>query len=309
MSRAKISVIVTAYNAEQYILDALDSVVTQDPAPLETLLIDDGSTDGTVALVEQKLPGVKIISQKHAGVAEARNVGLRHARGDFICLLDADDGWFPGKLAAQLDYLAQHPEVGVVSHAWLDWWPDAEGCYRQLPVWQPPEEPLALDPAQSGWLYCRLLMGCILQTSTLMIRRELVQMTGFFRTDLPLGEDYDYWLRLSRLTKIDMLAGAYSFYRRGQSGSLTSQLRPTDYAYDLARAAVGRWGLSAPDGTTLAKKMFERRLGALAFDFACGHFHKGSARLARQAGWRAFRHDPRRWKALAYVLAALLRQG
>jgi glycosyltransferase involved in cell wall biosynthesis len=304
----KLSVIVPAYNAEAYVLEALRSVLAQEHAPLEILLVDDGSSDNTVALVEREMPMVHVIRQANAGVAEARNTGLRHADGDYICLLDADDGWFAGKIAAQLSYLERHPDTGALGHAWLNWYPDAAGCYRPL-AWQPPADPQRIDTGHSGWIYPCLLMECIIHTSTLMIRREFVDMTGFFRTDLVTGEDYDYWLRLSRLTKIDKLAAPYSFYRRGSMTSLTGRVKPIDHGYEVVRAAVERWGLAAPDGSTLLRAQIERRLGQLAFDFAYGHFHHGSARLARQASWRAFRHDPRRWKVLAYIFMSLFRNG
>ena len=242
-----VSVIVPVYNAESCILEALRSVRAQNHAPMEILLIDDGSTDGTVALV-------------NAGGAEARNTGLKCATGDFICLLDADDGWFPGKLAAQLSYLERHPDVGAVSHTWLDWRPASNGNYPPL-AWQAPTDPQRVDPAQSGWIYPRLLLEPTVQTSTMMMRRGIVEMNGFFRADLTTGEDYDYWLRLSRLTRIDKLATAYSFYRRGSAESLTGRVLPVNHGYEVIQAAIDRWGRTAPDGSSFSRKQLERRLG------------------------------------------------
>ncbi|GHU08817.1 hypothetical protein AGMMS50225_08180 [Betaproteobacteria bacterium] len=303
-----VSVIIPAHNAGRYVLEAIDSVLAQKHNSIEILLIDDGSTDGTADLVERELPQVRVIRQNNAGVAAARNTGLRHVNGDVICFLDADDGWFPGKLAAQLDHLVKHPDVGAVFHAWENWWADASGHYSPF-CWQPPGDPTCLDLTQSGWIYPQLLMEYILHTSTVMIRREWVEKVGFFRTDLVVGEDYDYWLRLSRETKIDKLAAIYSFYRRGSGVSLTHEVRPIDYGYELVCNAVDRWGRVAPDGTELSQRQINRRLGSLAFDFAYAHFYRGSARLARQASWRAFRHDPRRWKALVYIFASLFKKS
>jgi glycosyltransferase involved in cell wall biosynthesis len=303
-----VSVIIPAYNAAAYVLDAIDSVLAQNHAPIEILLIDDGSTDATAELVENKRPQVRVIRQANAGVAEARNAGLRCAGGDFICFLDADDGWYPGKIVAQLNLLARHTDVGAVFHDWRMWQADADGGYSPLP-WQPPSDPALIDPEQSGWIYPQVLMDYIIHTSTIMIRREWIERVGFFRTDLVIGEDYDYWLRLSRVTKIEKLAAMYSFYRRGPQESLTKVLQPVDYGYELVRDAVAQWGRAAPDGRMLSRQQINRRLSAIAFDFAYGHFHRGSPRLARQASWRAFRHDPRRWKALVYFLASLLKKG
>jgi glycosyltransferase involved in cell wall biosynthesis len=109
-----VSVIIPAYNAERFVLDAVHSVTAQDYPAIEVLLIDDGSRDRTVAIVEQSAPSVQVIRQPNAGAAAARNTGLRHATGEFICYLDADDGWFAGKLKAQVDYLSRHVNVGAV---------------------------------------------------------------------------------------------------------------------------------------------------------------------------------------------------
>jgi len=224
--------------------------------------------------------------------------------GEWICFLDADDGWFPGKLAAQLEYLARHPEVGAVTHAWIDRHPEADGHFAPLD-WQAPASPLALDPQRSGWIYPRLLLGYIMQTSTVMLRRETARLVGFFNPDLVAGEDFDYWLRLSSVTRIDCLAAAYSFYRREAGGNLSDVTRAVDYGYELVHAARDRWGLDAPDGHTLPAAQYRHRLGHLAFDFAYGHYHHGSPTLARRSAWKAFRHGYRRGKSLLYCLAAL----
>jgi len=302
-ARAKVSVVIPAYNASKHVLEALESVRAQNYAPLEILLVDDGSNDDTAELVERAMPEATIIRQANSGAAMARNNGLARASGDFICFLDADDGWFPGKLDAQLAYMERHPETGAVTHSWINWRPRSDGNYAPL-AWTPPTEPLAVDPAQSGWIYPRLLMEYLIQTSTVMIRREVARTVGFFSPDLVTGEDYDYWLRLSRLTRIDKLSGIYSFYRRDSGENLTGTMQPCDYGYEVVRAAFARWGLTSPDGTVLARSRYERRLGQLAFDFAYGHYHCGSPALARQAAWRAFRHGYRRCKSLAYCVAS-----
>lgn len=302
--RPSVSVIVPAYNAARYVAEALQSITEQGHAPLEVLLVDDGSTDDTVTLVRRQFPAVRVISQPNAGVAEARNTGLRHARGDLICLLDADDGWYPGKLRAQIEHLRTHPETGAVYHAWRVWAAAADGSYPALPA--PPQGQAGEIVAElSGWIYPQLLLDCVVHTSSIMIRREFVEQLGGFRADLVNGEDYDYWLRLSRLTRIDKLAGVYSFYRAAP-GSLTSSVKTVNYEYEVVCAALHRWGRQGPDGRSLPPMAVRRRLGKLAFDFAYAHLRGGSPTLARRAALRCVRHDPRRLKALLFVLASFL---
>lgn len=302
---ALVSVVIPAYNAEKFVLRAVSSVLEQDYAPIEILLVDDGSTDGTADRVRQAAPQARIVRQDNAGVAAARNTGLRHAQGELICFLDADDGWFPGKVAAQVDYLRCQPQVGLVFHDWLVWRPDGQGHYAE------PEKPAspgagAIDPGCSGWIYPQLLLECVVHTSTVMIRREVARAVGFFQTDLVNGEDYDYWLRVSRHCEIHKLADVYSFYRE-VAGSLTSRPQSRNFEYQVVNAAVARWGLSSPCGTTLPPAVLRRRLARLAFDFGYGHFHRGSARLARAAFATTLRHRPFNGRAFLYWLLAQLR--
>jgi glycosyltransferase involved in cell wall biosynthesis len=302
--RPRVSVVIPAYNAEKFVLEAIRSVDIQDYPAVEVLLIDDGSRDHTFELVTREAPHVKIIQQANAGAAAARNTGLRHATGEFICFLDADDGWFPGKLAAQDDYLTRHPEVGAVYHDWLVWKPDATGVYH-LPTRPLPSTQDDIDPAESGWIYPRLLLDCIVHTSTVMMRRQVALDVGEFDTTLATGEDYDYWLRLSRKCQIDKLTGTYSFYR-SVAGSLTGIPKAENNEYRVLTRAIARWGLSSPDGTSASKGPVRRRLGQLAFDFGYAHYHHGSRKLARNAFAQTLRHDPRRLRALAYLIAATI---
>lgn len=301
-----VSVIMPAYNAEKYVLEAVHSILNQDYEPVEILLIDDGSSDSTVDLVKQAAPQVHIIQQTNAGVAAARNTGLRHAHGELICFLDADDGWLPGKLAAQVDYLRQHPDVGLVFHKWFVWRPDEMGAYIK-----PPELaiPIAgeIDPSRSGWIYHQLLLDCIVHTSTVMIRREVVKEIGFFETTLINGEDYDYWLRVSRKYEIHKLTGVYSFYRAA-AGSLTDTPKSENYGYRIIKGAINRWGLSSPDGASLSKTMANKRLAQLAFDYGYSHLHYGSVKLAKMAFLKALQHEPLKWRVFIYLIASLFRQ-
>lgn len=300
-----VSVIIPAYNAEAYVLEAIRSVQAQDYAPLEIVLVDDGSRDRTVERVRAAAPEVRIVSQPNAGVAAARNTGLREARGEYICFLDADDGWFAGKLAAQVDYLARHPDTGLVYHHWLVWEADADGVFR-LPAQPAPVTPGEIVPALSGWIYTKLLFDCIVHTSTVMIRREIAAAVGFFDTALVAGEDYDYWLRTSRLCRIDKLAATYSYYR-AVPGSLTRQPKAVDYEYRVICAAFARWGATAPDGSSVPPEWVQARLAKLAMDFGYGHYHRGCPDLAWRAYLTALRHDPLRWRAWVYLLAARLK--
>jgi glycosyltransferase involved in cell wall biosynthesis len=113
MERKLISVIIPAYNAEKYLAEALDSIVSQDYQPHEVIVVDDGSTDNTAAIVKS-YPEARYVYQSNRGLAAAKNTGLTHATGGLISFLDSDDIWLPSKSRREVEYLEAHPEKGCV---------------------------------------------------------------------------------------------------------------------------------------------------------------------------------------------------
>ncbi len=110
-----ISIIIPLYNGEKLIKQTLDSVVNQTYTYWEVIIVDDGSTDNGTDFIEKNYPDVKIIKQKNAGVAAARNVGVKHASGEIIAFLDQDDEWEVNKLKEQWDYLKKDPYCTFVT--------------------------------------------------------------------------------------------------------------------------------------------------------------------------------------------------
>jgi len=301
-----VSVVIPAYNAQRFVLQAVRSVLDQCYESIEILLVDDGSTDQTAEIVRQHAPAVRIIHQENAGVAAARNTGLRLARGELICFLDADDGWFPGKLAAQVAFMQTQPEVGLLYHDWLVWRPDATGAYPALPS-APPENVGEIDIEQAGWIYHRLLLDSLVHTSTAMIRRQVIADVGLFDPQLKLGEDYDYWLRVSRQWQIHKLKAVYSFYR-AVPGSLSNVPSPKNMEYLLVHNAVKQWGLASPNGAALTQAQLEDRLASMAFGFGYSHFYRGNPAVAKQAFLHCLQHKPLHWRALCYAAASEVRR-
>jgi glycosyltransferase involved in cell wall biosynthesis len=111
-SQPLVSVIVPVYNGERFLAQALDSVLAQDYRPLEIIVVDDGSVDGTAAIARSR-EEVRYIHQTNQGHPAALNAGLTVAGGDLIAFLDADDQWTPNKLTVQIDHLLAHPEVMI----------------------------------------------------------------------------------------------------------------------------------------------------------------------------------------------------
>lgn len=302
----RVSVVIPAYNAGRYVGAAIRGILEQHYPDAEILLIDDGSKDSTVELVRERFPMVRILQQANTGAAAARNTGMRAASGELVCFLDADDGWFPGKLAAQVTYLKQHPEVGVVYHRWLVWRTDTPDA-GDWPKPPPKLDTESADPEFSGWIYPRLLLDCIVHTSTVMMRRQVIDAVGFFDTTLVTGEDYDYWLRVSRHTEIHKLRGTYSFYRLAPGSLTTGAPKSSNNEYNVITRALEKWGPASPVDIAASAQAISNRLYKLAFDFGYAHFHQGSPVLARQAFRQALTHDAGRARAWLYWLASLLK--
>lgn len=109
-----VSVIIPSYNSAFYLLETLDSVLLQSYQDFEIILVDDGSTDNTKEVIQPYLKYINYVYQENKGPAPARNTGIRGARGKYIAFNDSDDSWLPQKLAIQIDYFQNHPEIGLV---------------------------------------------------------------------------------------------------------------------------------------------------------------------------------------------------
>jgi glycosyltransferase involved in cell wall biosynthesis len=109
-----ISVVIPTYNRKGLVLEAIHSALQQEPKNYEVIVVDDGSTDGTVEYLKSLNLPIKIISKKNGGVSSARNEGIKYAKGRYVAFLDSDDLWLPGILKAQFEYLKSHPNIPLV---------------------------------------------------------------------------------------------------------------------------------------------------------------------------------------------------
>ena len=201
-----VSIVIPTYNRAYIIAATIESALRQTYANVEVLVADDGSKDDTRAIVEAfGDPRVRYLWQPNAGCPAARNLAIRHARGEFIALLDSDDRWMPWKLEAQVALLRAHPEVGMV---WTDMTAvnDAGelveerhlrtfyGAYAEVEIEQvlerrgtlgellPAVDPaLASAPVYTGDLFSHLLLGSLVHTPTVVLRRDRVRQTACAR--------------------------------------------------------------------------------------------------------------------------------
>ena len=206
--RPTVSVIIPTHNHARFLGEALDSVLAQRFQCFEVVVVDDGSTDETRALVASYAPRVRYLFQPHAGVASARNAGLRHTSAPYVAFLDADDTWVPDKLALQVAYLDAHPHVGVVFTSYLK--TDEAG----KPLGREPKRfPYTRSPFETMliWPYGSMNVA--------MVRRACLQRVGDFDETLTIAEDWDLWLRVARHYGIANLDQPLATYRQSAASA------------------------------------------------------------------------------------------
>ena len=177
-TRPLVSCIVPVFNGEKYLAESLDSIFAQTYRPIEVIVADDGSTDGSRGLVESYAEPVRWISQKSAGPPAARNLGARAARGEMLAFLDADDLWLPEKLAMQVSRLQSRPELDAcVAHVRMFWAPELreeEEFYREHPRAQ----------AIPGYA-----------SISLLAQRTVFDRIGMYREDLWSADSTEWFIR------------------------------------------------------------------------------------------------------------------
>lgn len=301
MASPTVTAIIPVRDGIDFIEEALQSVLQQSYTDLELLLVDDGSTDGDYRKFEQLDNRLRVIRLEGTGVSRARNTGMEQARGRLIAFLDADDVWFPGKLEAQVRYMEAHPEVGVVFGGFLKWEADPGGAIAPAASLMTDCSDLdRAEGARSGWLYTRLLMGLLVGMNTAMVRRSVVQAIGGFNVSMRQAEDYDFWLKASRIAEMHALDGPVALYRIHKASAM-HRLAPGNALTTLLHAARLRWGLRGPNGDSVSEAAFERRLAQIHFDHGYAHFWDGSRSVARHSFYRAMRARYRPWRSAAYV--------
>lgn len=300
-----ISVIIPTYNCASYISEAVDSVIAQDYSNIEIIVINDGSIDHTLSVLQKYEDKIILINQENVGAAVARNKGLECARGKYVAFLDADDVWLSHKLGLQVAYLENHPMIGMAYSSWRNWFPDESGRYR-LPKNIDCNVPTStIINHASGWLYNKLLIECLLLTSTVVIRRSLIERVGKFDEKLLRGQDYDYWLRVSRFSEIIKLQAELALYRMHGDG-LVRNRSDHNYGVLILKKAVKTWGLVGPNGEATKKADIQKRLSQLYFQFGYHRYWAGNPAQSFRSFLLGVLHYPLGIKAWFYLILSLL---
>lgn len=199
-----VSIIIPTYNAERFIEEAVASAQNQLQGRVEIIIIDDGSTDSTPALIDRMAsqdPRIRIEHQANAGPSAARNRGLRLANGEFVCFLDADDTVHAAKICRQLTAI-ERAGAGI---AYSDYYTTDEDLVP---------ETIVSTGLQMSTVAEQLPFQNVFPVHAALIRRQVIEQVGFLDESLRGAEDWDYWIRCASVTSIVHVPGALCSYRR-----------------------------------------------------------------------------------------------
>lgn len=219
MSTPLVSILIPCHNAGLWLHATLESAFAQTWPHREVILVDDGSTDNSVAIASEfETRGLRFFAQANAGASAARNHALRLATGDFIQYLDADDLLHPDKISRQLAGLTSSPAGTVGTGKW--------GRFTADPALTlfPENNPLFADLSPRDYLRRYASQDCMMHPAAWLIPRNVVQQAGPWDEKLSLNDDGEYFARIVRASRLVRWCGdAVSYYRSGLSGSLSAQ--------------------------------------------------------------------------------------
>lgn len=289
-----VSVIITSYNIEKYIEQAVDSVLKQTFQDIEIIVVDDGSTDTTLNIltgIAEKESRVSVVAMPHTGMPGAlRNIGIAKASGAYICFLDGDDLYYPERIKRCMEAFRKAPGLNLVFHD-LDLLcfngEIAAKTYLRNADFYEKYQPYIGNDSGDGYLVLKnfhkfmLMYYAAFHTNTIMIKADYIHKGNFkFAEDMACCEDTDFWLRVAEDQDIGFIKDALSVYRMREHSvtqdnevKITASIEMLTRNRSLAERALNVQGFKAYL-SRLARENYE--LGYLLFS-------KGENDLSRKA--------------------------
>ena len=290
-----ISVIIPTYNCAEYIAEAIDSVLNQTFTDFEIIVVDDGSTDETAAIMKRYGDKVRYIRQKNNGPAVARNLGINTARGEFIAFLDADDIWHPEKLEIQHHYLEEHTECALV-YANCSTFTETglktaayDGTHRKV---------------YSGNIFDRLYRRNFIACISVMLRKECLETTGLFpeHFDKATSEDWHLWLRIAYHFPIGCIDQPLAKYRWKES-SLTGDFT---YAYPYRRMVLDEITALYPGYFQNKKNLVRRTYADFFMRYGYALYKSHDYKNSRGNYLLSIYRNPFQFKSYLYLIVLLI---
>lgn len=274
-----ISVIIPVYNGEKTISETIKSVLNQTFSDFELIIINDGSQDKTLEIVERiKDPRLKVFSYPNGGLSASRNRGINHASGDYISFIDADDLWTPDKLEAQFRALQEKPNAKV-AYSWTNYIDESNRfCRRGSYI------------TVTGNVHAKLLLVNFLENgSNALICRQALSEVGSFEESLFASEDWDMWLRLAARYDFVCIPSPQILYRVSANSMSTNVLKQEVASLKVFERAFAQ----APESLHYLK----RYSFANIYKYLTGKALEGAPERVKSLAaarffWQAVRNDP-----------------
>ena len=228
-----VSVIIPVYNGQHYLAETIESVISQTMKRWEIIAVNDGSTDGSQAILEkyaQERPDqIRYVTVENGGVSRARNTGVFLARGSCIAFLDQDDLWAPEKLLRQTELLVHMdvPGISFTNESLID---ETGSIIR--------ERALRFGTRQHGAIFEYLLFDNFIPISSVMVRKELFMSVGGFDPRYSLAEDFDFLLKAARIAPAEYIDEPLLFYREHNESSTYTKI---DRIAAEVMEIIGHW--------------------------------------------------------------------
>jgi glycosyltransferase involved in cell wall biosynthesis len=292
-----ISVLMPVYNAERYVAEAVESILAQSFRDFEFIIIDDGSTDGSLAILEKyaaRDERIRLISRPNTGLVGALNEGLSMARADLIARMDADDIAMPERFASQAEYLSNHHEVVAVGGRILAIGPFGDDLTEMLDH----ESHEVIDREH-------LRANCSIAHPAAMIRASSLLAIGGYRAKYWPAEDLDLWLRMAEVGHLANLSEVVLKYRQNpQSIGHTQWFQQRERSQAAVADACVRRGLSYEEDNRLVQGEPPSQID-LHRKWAWWALTSGHIGTARRHAFSAFRRAPFAVQSWRVVYCAL----
>lgn len=204
MKIPKVSVIIPAYNSELYIREAIESALAQTYKDLEIIVIDDDSTDKTGQIAKSFGSGLTYIRHNHnRGPSAARNTGIKHVNGEYIAFLDSDDIWLPNKIQEQIKLLENNKDIALVY---------SDGYRVNLSGLEMGLLFNIVKPYR-GFVFEELILDNFIPTSSVIVRKDILNEVGTFNDRFLISQDFDLYLRIAESYEIDFVDAPLFKYR------------------------------------------------------------------------------------------------
>jgi len=290
----KVSVIIPTFNSAQYIMEGIQSVLTQSFKDFEIIVIDDGSTDNTKEILKPYIEDglIRYIYQTNQGPGAARNTGIKAGKGEYIAFLDADDQLFPESVGVRRELLDEHKDIFL---AFSDYVLSADNSssmkprLRSLGFLNKFQDAINVNIG-NRYVFNEKFINLFWEfsprpicTITVMIRRSLVDKVGCFRTDVSVGEDIDYWMRIAARYKVGYIDEPLAIYNH-HAGALTKNVER--YYSDAIKMYS-----TYLDSEIFDRKIVYKKMSSLYFSLGYHYIWNNNQDKARKALIRSLRYD------------------